>query len=117
MSKTKNISLNISERLSALSILNGYKGNLDTLAIILEDIRKFTISDEEWKKANKEEVPNGDSVTWTWDNEKAGLKDIEIEKETANFICSDIEKKDKTGEFTLQDRPYITLRDKVKAVS
>ena len=47
------IKLNISERIATLSILNGFKGNLDTLAIILEDIKQLPINDEEWKKANR----------------------------------------------------------------
>jgi len=78
MAKSKTLSLNISERLAALSILNVFKGNLDTLAIVLEDIRKFTVTDEEWEKADKKVVTNGENTQWTWDNEKGGDKEIEV---------------------------------------
>lgn len=114
MARTKTLQLNISERLSALSILNGFKGNLDTLAVILEDIRKFTITEEEWIKGEKKEVTNGENVTWTWDNEKAGDKEIEIDAATADYLFNDIDKKNKAGEFTIQDKPYITLLAKLK---
>lgn len=114
MAKTKTLSLNISERLAALSILNNFKGNLDTLATVLEDIRKFTITEEEWTKADKKEVTSGDNTTWTWDNDKGGPKEIEIAIETRDVILKDIEKRDKDGEFTLQDRPYITLLEKLR---
>jgi hypothetical protein len=111
---SKKLELNISERLASLSILNGYKGNLDTLSVILEDIRKFVITDEEWEKAEKKEIPNGDQVTWNWDNEKAGLKEIEVESTTASYMLKDIEKRDAAGEFGIQDKPYITLLQKLK---
>lgn len=112
MSKT--LSLNISERLAALSILNGYKGNLDTLAVILEDIRAFTISEEEWTKAERKEIKDGENVQWNWDNEKGGDKEITIDSATAKFMLDDITKKDAAGEFTIQDKPYITLMSKLK---
>lgn len=112
MAKNKTIELNISERLSAISILNQFKGNLDTLSVILEDIRQFTIEDEEWVKADRKEIVSGDNTQWTWDNEKGGLKSIELNDQTVKYIKSEIEKRDKAGEFTLQDKPYITLLEK-----
>lgn len=111
---TKVIQVNISERLAALSILNQFKGNLDTLALILEDIKNFPITEEEWEKADKKEVTNGDNVSWTWDNEKAGLKEIALDSKTAEYLLQDINKRDAAGEFSIQDKPYITLRDKLK---
>lgn len=114
MSKTKTISLNVSERLSALSILNNFKGKLETLAAVLEDVKKFPVTDEEWIKADRQVTTNGDDTRWTWDNEKGGLKEIEISSETADVILKDIELRDSKGEFTLQDKPYITLRDKLR---
>lgn len=110
----KTLSLNISERLASLAVLNSYKGNLDTLATVLEDIRKFVVTEEDWAKADKVETPTENGTNWTWDNDKAGLKDIEVAAETAKFMLSDIERRDAAGEFGIQDKPYITLKEKLK---
>ena len=116
MTKTKTLKLNISERLSALSILNNYKGNLETLSLVLEDIRLFPIDDAEWKKAERKDdtLQEGGGVRTTWNNEKAGDKDIEIHQEVAEVLLKDIQDRDKKGEFTLNDKPYITLLAKLK---
>ena len=110
----KKLELNISERLAAISILNEFKGNLDTLSVILEDIRKFPVSDEDWTKAERKETKTEDRTTLTWDNDKGGLKKIEIDALTSEYIIKDIEKRDAAGEFGLNDRSYITLKAKLK---
>jgi len=114
MAKIKTIELNISERLSALSILNQFKGNLETMSIILKDVVKFSITDKDWKLAGKKEVTTGENTQWSWDNEKGGLKSIELDNVTAKYIVDDIEKRDAANEFTLQDKPYIELLAKLK---
>lgn len=110
----KKLELNLSERLASISILNGFKGNLDTLSVVLEDIRKFEISDSDWKKADKKEIKVGNEVRWEWNNDLGGMKDIEIDDRTAKYMKEDIEKRDKEGQFTLVDKPYMTLLEKLK---
>lgn len=115
MAKEKTtIELNISERVAALSILNQFKGNLDRLASILEDIREFSITDSDWKKADKKEFQEGESTKWTWDDVKGGLKKIPLNEDTIKYLIEDIEKRDKAAEFTLSDKAYITLLAKLK---
>lgn len=114
----KTISLNISERLSSLSVLNGFKGNLDKLAVILEDIKLFSVSEEEWEKAERKvtTVKNKDGedeAQWTWKDELGGEKEIAIAETTASFLRETIKEKNEKGEFTLQDRPFITLLAKL----
>jgi len=109
------IKLNISERLFSLTMLNAYKGSLDKLSVILEDIKKFPITEEEWKTAEKKEVKTSDGgMNWTWNDEKGGIKDIEVNKITVDYLTEEIKKKDDAGEFTLADRNVITLKDKLK---
>ncbi len=115
---TKTISLNISERLSSVSILNGFKGNLDKLAGILEDIKHFAISEEDWEKAERKVTPTkdaegNDSVQWNWNDEKGGEKEITISESTASYIRETIKEKNDKGEFTLQDKAFITLQAKL----
>ena len=109
------IKLNIAERLFSLTMLNAYKGSLDKLSVILEDIKKFPITKEEWKTAEKKEVKTSDGgMNWTWNDEKGGIKDIEVNKITVDYLTEEIKKKDDAGEFTLADRNVITLKGKLK---
>ncbi|MBT9169538.1 MAG: hypothetical protein DDT19_02899 [Syntrophomonadaceae bacterium] len=111
----KTIFLTISERIAALAILNAFKGSLDKVAVILEDIKQLPITTEEWEAAGKTEVKNdkGEAVSWNWDNEKGGEKEITFQEATADFIRSDIKEKDEKNEFSLGDRALITLKEKL----
>ncbi len=116
MATTKTLTLNISERISGLAILNAFKGNLDKLAIILEDIKGFTVTDEEWEKAERKIIPSTDgsgNSQWIWSDEKGGTKEISISGDTADYIRQTIKEKSDKGEFTLQDKAFITLQAKL----
>lgn len=118
MATKKTLQLNISERLSSLAILNGFKGNLDKLALILEDIKGFSITEEEWEKAERKVTPmrneaGQDTTQWNWDDVKGGEKDIEIYLETADYLRTSIKEKSDKGELTLQDKPLISLQTKL----
>ena len=71
MSKEKTINLTISERLYALRILNDFKGSLEKLSVVLEDIKQFTVKEDEWLKAEKKETKDDEAKTvqWTWDDD------------------------------------------------
>src|SRR3990167_2801234 len=114
MSTPKTIQLNISERLSALALLNAFKGALDKLAVILEDIKQIGITDEEWTKAERVITPSPTkedplNTTWSWDNEKGGLKDIVFQSATLDYLKETIKAKNDKGEFTLQDKAFVTM--------
>ena len=108
------LSLNISERVYALKILNVFKGSIEVLSAIIEDVKKFTITEKEWEKAGRIIEPVGDGNTnWRWEDDKGGLKEIEIEKATASFIKEDIKEKSGKGELTIQDKAVTTLLEKL----
>lgn len=109
------LSLSISERLFCLTVLNAFKGNLEKLSVILEDIKKFPIIEEEWKNAEKKEtkMPDG-TIQWNWNDEKGGEKEIEISVATADYLKGEIKRKDDAGEFTLADKNIISLKEKLK---
>lgn len=111
----KTASLNISERVNALGILNAFKGNLDKLAVILEDIKQFTIDPEEWEKAGMEKTTDaeGNVTHMTWDNEKGGDKEITMQDTTVEYLRAEIKRKDEAGEFGLSDKSFITLKEKL----
>ena len=113
MSATKTISLSIGERIRMLVILNAFKGNLDKLAIILEDIKQLPVIDEEWKKA--ERVVVGDQ--WNWDEEKGGMKEITFQKDTIDYVLQEIKEKSDKNELGIGDKPLIDLRKKLMEAS
>ena len=110
---SKVLKLNISERLAALAILNEFKGKLEEVAVVLEDIKQLPISEEEWEKAEKKENKLGDNVNWTWDNDKGGDKAITLQETTVDIIRRDIKARDEKGGFSLADRSIVTLKDKL----
>lgn len=110
---------NLSERLRLITIINEFKGNLDTLASLMDDVKKIKIEEEEWTKAERviETLKNekGEDVNqWRWNDEKGGEKEINLEKDTVKYLQEAIEKKDKAGEITLQDVVLISLNKKLK---
>ncbi len=107
------MNLNISERLYAIRILNDFKGGLDVLATVLEDIKPIAITDEEWLKAEREITGDGDNTTWKWNDEKGGDKEISLQKDTLNYLKKTLDKKNDAGEFGLADKAVISLRKKL----
>ena len=109
----KTLTLNLSERVNALTILNAFKGNLDKMAVILDDIKQFTITDEEWEKADRKVTETNGSVQWNWSDEKGGEKELVVSEGVATYLKDMIKEKDGKGEFTLQDKSFITLLAKL----
>lgn len=112
------LSLTISERVYAIALLNQFKGNIDTLVDILDDIKVTRITEEEWEKAEKKVNTSvgeeGQPVTsWTWNDEKGGEKEIEVSKSTKEYLVGKIKELDDKGQLTLQDRAAITLLGKL----
>jgi hypothetical protein len=105
--------LNISERIAALAILNNFKGNLETMAAILDDIKQLPVSDDEWKAANREENKIGNTIQWSWNDEKGGLKEISFQKPTQKYLKETIKNKDDKGEITFQDKALVSLNNKL----
>lgn len=115
----KKISFTISERVRLVALLNEFKGNLDTLSAIMDDVKKIRINEEEWKKADMvtETVKNdkGEDVQqMRWNDEKGGEKEIELEKDTLKFLQDNIAKKDTNGEITLADVVLVSINKKLK---
>ena len=109
------LQLNISERVAAVSILNDFKGALDKLAVVLEDIKQFRIEESEWVKSDRKVEQVGTDTQWTWNDEKGGFKEITVQSETATYLKDTINRRSEAGEFTVADRAVITLNQKLTA--
>lgn len=111
MSKT--IALTISERVAALKIFDAFKGSLSTLATLLDDVKQFNITEDEWTAANLVKTPNPDgSVNWKWDDTDAP-KEITVDNATADYLAAEIKRKSEAGEATLADISLISLEKKL----
>src|SRR3990167_7063169 len=102
MSTLKTFSLDISERLAALAILNSFKGALDKLAVVLEDIKQFGVTEEEWVKAERKIDPtptkeDPQATQWTWSNEKGGVKEINLQEATGDYLKQVIKDRNDKG--------------------
>lgn len=114
----KTLSLTISERVAAVSVLNTFKGGLDKLATILEDIKQLPITEEEWTKAERVITPTPNSkdptsTQWTWSDEKGGDKEVTLQEATSEYLNATIKERSEKGEFTLTDKAFITLSTKL----
>ena len=119
------ITVTIGERLAALGLLNAGKFNNSTLAVVLDDIKKIVITEEEWEKAGLVKTPSDASVaemtpeerakvsrTWNW-NEVGMEKEVELGKETLDALRQMIDEKSEAKELTIADGALISLQAKL----
>lgn len=104
--------LTIGERAGALRILDGFHGGLSIMRVLLEDIKNFAITEEEWTTAKLVKTPSPVGEKWNWDDEIV-KKDITIQPETLTFLKQEITRKSEAGEFTLGDVSISTLEKKL----
>lgn len=110
--------LTVSERIKITRILNEFKGNLDKLAIIIDDIKKFAINDEDLKPINGKVVikENGEQMIY-WDKlleKELSIKDIEVQEITLDYLNKYIDKKNDKGEFGIDEYETIkSIKEKI----
>jgi hypothetical protein len=108
-------SLTIGERVAATKIFDEYKGNLSTLAMIFEDLKKCNVEDTEWTKAGLVKTPDGQGrVRLDWNDEGSEKNNVDLSKEGVEYLKGKIEAKNASGEFTLADKAVISLASKIK---
>jgi len=123
---TKAVTLTIGERYAALKIFDAFKGSITELASILDDVKKLTVSLDEWKKAGRKmldkngvelpedaEVSAVASIKWNEDD-KATWKEIKLESESVGYLVKSIKEKSDKNEITLADLALINLNNKLK---
>ena len=119
--------LTIQERMIAKILLKFGKFNVDELADIILDIKKFEPTDEEWATAERKSVPTDEeweALTpeqrvsierrWIWDDEKV-IKDIELQKGTVDALLGVIQQKSDAKEFGVGDEAVLSLKKKLTA--
>ena len=134
----KTLELNISERIFVFGILSAFQGNEQALETVSEDVKKVQVTEEDWKTAKRiivtrsgkefdsvesyqayvkeladKKLPEDPGATWRWDDIAGGIKPVELERATVNYLLETINKKDSNKEYTLQDKAVLTLRTKL----
>lgn len=115
----KKYKFTLGERYRMMVTLNEFKGNLETLSSLIDDVKNIKIDEVEWEKADRKitvsKNENGQDVNqWNWNDEKGGEKEMELNKETVKYLSEVIDKKDKDNEITLADITLISLKNKLK---
>ncbi len=118
---SKEVTLTISERVAATKIVNGFKGNLDQLALMLADLKNIAVTAEEWVKAELVKTPileNGEPTgqeSWNWQDKSPELdKTIALESAVVLYMLNDIKSKEEKNEITMADAALITLKAKLQ---
>lgn len=110
--EAKTITLSIGERVAALKLFDAFKGSIVTLAGIMDDVKQFPVSPEEWETANLIKTPNTDGTeNWKWDD--SVTKDVNVSEVTSQYLRGEIKKKSDAGEITLADIALISLEKKL----
>lgn len=110
---TKTATFTVGERVAAMKIFDAFKGSISTLSIIMEDVKKFAVTKEEWDQAELTKVDGKDGAqTWNW-KDTIVFKEIAMQNETAEYLKTAIKKKSDEGEITLADIALIELEKKI----
>lgn len=113
MSEVKTFNLTIGERIAAIKIFDQFKGGLEMLRVLLEDVKNTTIAEAEWSDAKLVKTPKPDgSENWNWDDEVV-KKDVTFHAETVAYLKGTIKAKSDAGEITLGDVALSTLETKL----
>jgi len=113
----KTAKLKFGDRYHAITLLNAFKGDMETLSAIIDDIKKIKISEEEKTSAKWTVTPlpgEGDKANLTWDNDVVPELEVEFEKETVKYLLETIDKKSKNNELTPADLGLVELYNKIK---
>lgn len=113
----KNITLTVAERLYAIGLMNGVKGDRRLVTVVDTDSVAVGFTPEERVAVGLRNVlgEEGRVVSVEWDSANDIEKEVELSTETVDFLVATLEEKDKAKEFTLSDRPAFSLLEKLKA--
>jgi len=119
MKKEKHLALSASERIYITTELNQFKGTLDELSIVLEEIKQIVLSPEDKTAIEYKVTPDATDKTKSfvsWNPTILLDKEIIVDPFIVEYLMKRIEDKDKKGEFSGSDIVVIELRKKLKGL-
>lgn len=114
MADPKVVNLTIGERLAAIKLFDVFKGSMLAFRALLEDVKQFAVTDEEWTEASlvKNALPDG-TENWKWTD--TGTKEITLQPETLKYLVDSIKAKSDAGDISIADVALSTLEPKLAA--
>lgn len=112
---TKELNLTLGERAECVKMFDEFKGNVTTLASIIDDIKAVSIKKEEWDTVpSLVKTPQADgSVNWFW--EDAGTeKPVVISDSTCDYLKAKIKEKSEANQLDLSNKAVLTLNNKLQ---
>lgn len=111
---TKELTLTISERVACAKLFDEFKGNITTLAGLIDDIKTIAVTPEEWTAANLVKTPNGDGTEkWNWKDEGSDKK-LTLSDGTCEYLKGKIKEKSDANQLGLQDQAVLALNNKLQ---
>lgn len=117
----KTLTLTFGEQSALLGILRGFKGDMEDLAFILDDVKLLKITDADFEavKAVESRDPGTRQPTgmFVWDEDFAlqtiGERTFEVSDIAVTFAKKNIDERSKKAELTIRDGSTIALRKKL----
>lgn len=112
---SKDLKLSISERVQVAKLFDemAKSTNLETLGLLLDEMKKVTVTPEEWAAAKLVKTPNADGTErWNWTDE-GSEKDVTLQDKTVELLKAKIKSKSDSNEFSLADAAVISLNGKL----
>lgn len=113
---SKELKLTIGERVEAAKLFEEIsKGtNLETLAMLLEEVKKVVVTAEDWEVAKLVKTPNADGTErWNWTDE-GSEKEVSMQDKMVDLLKAKIKAKSDANEFSLADQAVISLNNKLQ---
>lgn len=113
MAEAQTVTLTIGERVAALKLFDAFKGSITTLATIIDDVKQFPITTEEWEQAELVKTPGEDGTEqWKWNEEKVN-KEVTLQESSVTYLKDEIKRRSDAGEITLADIALVSLEKKL----
>jgi len=135
----KKVSLTLKERHLLFGVLATWKGGMDEMPFVSDDVKAVNVTDEEWKKANRvihvwvkmkeggvevmidstkydgtkmDLIPEKNGY-WTWDEKKVADKEVEVSPASAKYLKKLMDDKSAKNEIELKDKDLVDLLKKI----
>ena len=110
---SKSVTLSIGERLAAIKLFDAFKGSVSELAVILDDVKKLVITEEQWTAAGRTVTKTDQGENWRWDEKEENQLAMEFGAESAAYLLKSIKDKSDKNEVTIADVALISLNKKL----
>ena len=113
---SQDLNLSIGERVQVAKLFDemSKNTNLETLGLLIDEMKKVAVTPEEWEAAKLVKTPNGDGTErWNW-TDAGSEKDITLQEKTVELLKAKIKAKSDANELSLADSAVLSLNAKLQ---